>query len=140
MGFILDSTLIDYVEESCYGIGFEDRLQPNCSADEVIYPHDVYTYTKKIVNGCPLITSDEQGNRNESYCCRYVNETEDCGMRYFGVDVALEHYLAFTGKTWDTFSVAWNNTLNICNQSIYYSKTHYMRMTYNCIKSKSVTL
>jgi hypothetical protein len=60
-------------------------------------------------------------------------------MRYFGVDGALEHYLHFTGKALGSIPVAWNNTLNICNQSIYNSKTHYMRMTYNCIKSKSVT-
>ncbi|XP_063405300.1 uncharacterized protein LOC134688475 [Mytilus trossulus] len=131
-----DCTLIDYVEEACYGNGHVDILQPTCPAGEVIYPKDIYTYCKRIETNCPFISYD--GIRNETYCCRYVNETEDCGMRYFGVDQGLEHYRKFTGEDIGSLQVAWNDTDSVCDQSIFFSKTHYMRMTYNCIKSSQI--
>ncbi|VDI03360.1 Hypothetical predicted protein [Mytilus galloprovincialis] len=131
-----DCTLIDYVDEACYGNGHVDTLQPTCPAGEVIYPKDIYTYCKRIETNCPHISYD--GIRNETYCCRYVNETEDCGMRYYGVDQGLEHYRKFTGESIGSLQVAWNDTDRVCNQSIFFPKTHYMRMTYNCIKSSQI--
>lgn len=78
-----------------------------------------------------------QGDPN--VCCRYVNETEDCGMRYYGQESpALEHYRKFTGENSAALQVAWNNTLYVCNQTEYYHRTHYMRLGYNCINSKKL--
>lgn len=130
-----DCTLIDKFDEACYGNGNSDFLEPTCPTGEVIYPKDIYTYSKKLETGCPWTSTSAK--RNETYCCRYVNETEDCGMRYHGVN-GLEHYRQFTGVDSGSIQVAWNNTNGICNQSIYLPRTNYMRMTYNCIKSSHI--
>ncbi|KAL3882175.1 hypothetical protein ACJMK2_028543, partial [Sinanodonta woodiana] len=66
------------VDEACYGSHQDDYVKPVCPAGHVIYVSDVYTYAKKKSTGCREESSSFF--HNETYCCQYVNDTEDCGM------------------------------------------------------------
>ena len=133
----VSSIFVDHVEEACYGNSFDDYLRPKCTADSVLYIHDVITYAKPLTSGCPETATIFK--RDDARCCRYVNATDDCGLRYYGKAVYHKtHYTTCTGLTeCPGVQVAWNSTLLFCNQSKYLKRTNYMRQIYNCIPSKT---
>ncbi|KAJ8315747.1 hypothetical protein KUTeg_007897 [Tegillarca granosa] len=122
--------------EACYGITHDDFLSLQCGTNEILYVYDVYTYAKQLSTsstyGCVHIRQSATYNSTE--CCHYVNDTEDCGMRYYGS--YFVHYCV--GINTCTNQVAWNSTLNVCDQTVYFSETHYMKAFYNCIPSSNI--
>lgn len=124
-----------YTLQACYGNGFEDYMNPSCPVGYKIYVYDVYTYSKRIDRNCPAIS--DVTNRNISYCCNYVNETEDCGKRYYGTEHAYqhEHYSRCSGRQdcGQGVQASWNFTNDVCNSSVFMEKSNYMKMWYNCL-------
>lgn len=97
-----------------------------------------FTYAKPHSYGCPQESTPT--NRNDSFCCRYNNDTTDCGWRYYGESYKGVHYTNCVGRLKCTIQVAWNRTELNCDPHIYMSKSNYMRQFYHCIKSKNDTL
>ncbi|KAK3605174.1 hypothetical protein CHS0354_012979 [Potamilus streckersoni] len=125
-----------YVDEACYGSHQDDYVEPSCPDGYVIYVSDVYTYAKKKSTGCPKESS--YFFHNETYCCRYINDTEDCGLRYSGYPSDFSHYIDCAGVQYCKVPVAWNDTLLCCDQSTYLARTNYMRMYYQCIQESRI--
>lgn len=129
----------EQVFEACYGVTADDFLEPVCNISEVLYIRDVFTYAKPHSYGCPQESTPT--NRNDSFCCRYNNDTTDCGWRYYGESYYKgSHYTNCVGRLKCTIRVAWNGTGQNCDWHIYMSKSNYMRQFYHCIKSKNDTL
>ncbi|KAL3882167.1 hypothetical protein ACJMK2_028535 [Sinanodonta woodiana] len=134
---ISSSSITAYnVDEACYGSHQDDYVKPVCPAGHVIYVSDVYTYAKRKSTGCREESSYDF--HNETYCCQYVNGTEDCGMRYSGLPSGFSHYVNCNGYNNCTVHVAWNYTLLCCDQNVYLARTNYMRMHYQCIAESSI--
>lgn len=130
---------LEQVFEACYGVTTDDFLDPVCNISEVLYIRDVFTYAKPRSYGCPQESTPT--NRNDSFCCRYNNDTTDCGWRYYGESYYKGvHYTNCVGRLKCTIQVAWNRTELNCDPHIYMSKSNYMRQFYHCIKSKNDTL
>ena len=134
--FYLDvGGLQSYTLQACYGNGFEDFMSPSCAPGYTIYVYDVYTYAKRKDRNCPTIA--DQTNRNITFCCNYVNETEDCGMRYYGTAQAYEHehYSRCSGRqTCGTgVQASWNRTTDVCNSTVFMERSNYMKMWYYCL-------
>lgn len=125
------------VFEACYGVTADDFLEPMCNISEVLYVRDVYTYAKPHSYACPQESTPT--NRNDSFCCRYNNDTTDCGWRYYGEAYKGVHYTHCVGELRCTVQVAWNRTEQNCNPYIYMSKSNYMRQFYYCIKSSLIS-
>uniref|UniRef100_K1Q7V8 Uncharacterized protein n=1 Tax=Magallana gigas TaxID=29159 RepID=K1Q7V8_MAGGI len=136
LGGMCDSeSLQTYTLQACYGNGFEDFLSPTCPSGSTIYVYDVYTYSKRKDRNCPTIA--DQTNRNITYCCNYVNETEDCGKRYYGTAAPYEHehYSRCSGRQTCSPGVqaSWNSTDDVCDSAIFMERSNYMKMSYNCL-------
>ncbi|XP_062589326.1 papilin-like [Saccostrea cucullata] len=132
--------LSTYTLQACYGNGFEDNLNPSCPLGQKIYVYDVYTYSKRKDRNCPV--TSHSSNRNITYCCNYVNETEDCGKRYYGTAAPheYEHYSRCSGRQscGQGVQVSWNYTTDVCDSSIFMERSNYMKMWYNCLPDSDV--
>ncbi|XP_061193715.1 papilin-like [Saccostrea echinata] len=132
--------LSTYTFQACYGNGFEDYMKPSCPQGQKIYVYDVYTYSKRKDRNCPAISYAT--NRNITYCCNYVNETEDCGKRYYGTAVPYEHehYSRCSGRQncLQGVQVSWNYTSDVCDSNIFMERSNYMKMWYNCLPDSDV--
>lgn len=127
----------EQVFEACYGVTADDFLEPVCNISEVLYIRDVFTYAKPRSYGCPQESTPT--NRNDSFCCRYNNDTTDCGWRYYGESYKGVHYTNCVGRLKCTIQVAWNRTELNCDPHIYMSKSNYMRQFYHCIKTSLIS-
>lgn len=127
----------ELVFEACYGVTADDFLEPVCNISEVLYIRDVFTYAKPHSYGCPQESTPT--NRNDSFCCRYNNDTTDCGWRYYGESYKGVHYTNCVGRLKCTIQVAWNRTELNCDPHIYMSKSNYMRQFYHCIKTSLIS-
>lgn len=137
--YVENHALTTYIQQACYGNGFEDYLIPTCKTGEKIYVYDVFVYAKRKELKCPQIAT--YFDRNITYCCNYVNEKEDCGQRYFGTSSDFEHahYSRCSGMaTCSGIPVAWNYTEHFCDISIFAERTNYMKMWYSCIPGEII--
>ncbi|XP_065927277.1 serine-rich adhesin for platelets isoform X3 [Magallana gigas] len=128
---------LEQVFEACYGVTADDFLEPVCNISEVLYIRDVFTYAKPRSYGCPQESTPT--NRNDSFCCRYNNDTTDCGWRYYGESYKGVHYTNCVGRLKCTIQVAWNRTELNCDPHIYMSKSNFMRQFYHCIKTSLIS-
>ncbi|XP_062595968.1 uncharacterized protein DDB_G0271670-like, partial [Saccostrea cucullata] len=127
----------EQIFEACYGITVDDFLEPSCNTSEVLYIRDVFTFAKLQSHACPQESTTI--NRNDSFCCRYNNQSTDCGWRYYGDSYKGVHYTNCVGRLTCKIQVAWNGTEQNCNQSVFMTKTNYMRQHYHCIKKSLIS-
>ncbi|XP_061192339.1 uncharacterized protein LOC133200577 [Saccostrea echinata] len=127
----------EQVFEACYGITVDDFLEPSCNTSEVLYIRDVFTFAKPKSHACPQESTTL--NRNDSFCCRYNNQSTDCGWRYYGDSYKGVHYTNCVGQLTCKVQVAWNGTEQNCNQSVFMTKTNYMRQFYHCIQKSLIS-
>nr|XP_022294515.1 cell wall integrity and stress response component 2-like [Crassostrea virginica] len=125
------------VYEACYGVLSVNFLKPSCNHSEVMYVRDVYTYSKPASDGCPQESSFT--NQPNASCCRYNNDTTDCGWRYYGDTFKGNHYTQCVGMQQCGVPVAWNRTEQDCDPAVFMSKTNYMRQFYYCIETNFIS-
>ena len=90
---------------------------------------------KRLTSECPQLQTSEMIVAPE--CCSYTDDTDNCGMRFYGPNSDMTTYTDCSGVMSCVKTVSWNDTLQECNQSVYLPQTNFMRMMYHCIEGKT---
>ncbi|XP_071135346.1 serine-rich adhesin for platelets-like isoform X1 [Mytilus edulis] len=116
---------------ACYGILFENFLQPSCSTGEKMAVVGLTALAKELSTSCPIQVTTP--NTVPETCCQY--DPIDCSIRYIG-DTYRKYYKQCNGNVGCTIQVSWVNAN--CNQTVYLERTNYMKMDYYCISNQGL--
>ncbi|XP_052087005.1 uncharacterized protein LOC127724162 [Mytilus californianus] len=116
---------------ACYGILFENYLQPSCSTGEKMAVVGLTALAKELSTSCPIQVTTP--NTVPETCCQY--NPIDCSIRYVG-STYRGYYQQCNGNVGCTIQVSWVEAT--CNQTIYLARTNYMKMDYYCISNQGL--
>ncbi|XP_063404400.1 mucin-2-like [Mytilus trossulus] len=116
---------------ACYGILFENFLQPTCSTGEKMAVVGLTSLAKELSTSCPIQVTTP--NTVPETCCQY--NLIDCSIRYVG-STYRTYYRQCNGNVGCTIQVSWVNAN--CNQTVYLARTNYMKMDYYCISNQGL--